>query len=254
MSTDTIGITSGDPSGVGPEIICKALADLPESDRHATVVFGTREVLQRANALVGSHLRFVEGEAAAGLGPREVRVVHVPVPDGVGAPEDGTITAAGGACAYAYIAAAVDAALQSRIGVIVTAPINKAALHRAGYKFDGHTELLAHLTGANSSFMLLASEKLSTLHVSTHVALGDAVKRASTERVLATIRQGHAHLRRLAWSGRALRWPGSTRTAAREACSAVKRSSRSRPRSNSRARKAWTSPDPSRATPCSTGP
>jgi 4-hydroxythreonine-4-phosphate dehydrogenase len=197
MSTDTIGITSGDPSGVGPEIICKALADLPESDRHATVVFGTREVLQRANALVGSHLRFVEGEAAAGLGPREVRVVHVPVPDGVGAPEDGTITAAGGACAYAYIAAAVDAALQSRIGVIVTAPINKAALHRAGYKFDGHTELLAHLTGANSSFMLLASEKLSTLHVSTHVALGDAVKRASTERVLATIRQGHAHLRRL---------------------------------------------------------
>jgi 4-hydroxythreonine-4-phosphate dehydrogenase len=194
-----IGITMGDPSGVGPEIICKALRDCPGAERRSTVVFGNRAILERANELVGSGLSFADdrggdGEAIPG---DAVPIVDIAIPEGHGSVKDGTITAAGGACAYACIAAAVTAALADRIAVIVTAPLNKAALHQAGYNFDGHTELLAHLTGAKSSFMLLASEALSTLHVSTHVSLAGAVHRASTERVLATIRQGQAHLRKL---------------------------------------------------------
>ncbi len=197
MDMESIGITMGDPSGVGPEIVCKAVAGLPPAQRRSIVVFGTRAVLERADRLVGTDLRFVERASTEGLASREVRLHEVPVPGGFGPLADGRVTPAGGACAYAYIAAAVDAALGKRIGVIVTAPINKAALHQAGYKFEGHTELLAHLTNTRSSFMLLASERLSTLHVSTHVSLAGAVQRASTERVLATIRQGDAHLRRL---------------------------------------------------------
>lgn len=193
-----IGITMGDPSGIGPEIICKALRDCSGPERRSTVVFGNRGILERANELVGSGLSFADdrgdGEALSG---DAVPIVDIAIPAGHGAVKDGTITAAGGACAYACIDAAVTAALADRIAVIVTAPLNKAALHQAGYNFDGHTELLAHLTGAKSSFMLLASEALSTLHVSTHVSLAGAVHRASTERVLATIRQGHAHLRKL---------------------------------------------------------
>jgi 4-hydroxythreonine-4-phosphate dehydrogenase len=110
---------------------------------------------------------------------------------------DGIMSAAAGACSYGYIERAVSAALAGDISVIVTAPINKEALHAAGYPFEGHTELLAHLTGANSSFMLLASEKLSTIHVSTHVSLAGAVQRATMERELATIQVGNAHLKRL---------------------------------------------------------
>jgi 4-phospho-D-threonate 3-dehydrogenase / 4-phospho-D-erythronate 3-dehydrogenase len=198
VSSQSIGITMGDPSGIGPEIICKALAALPVDQRHSIVVFGNRQMLERADALVRSGLRFRgENMAIGDLAERDVRLRDLPVPDGRGPIRDGQIGAASGACAYSYIAAAVDAALDGRIGVIVTAPLNKAALHEAGYNFDGHTELLAHLTGAKSSFMLLASERLSTLHVSTHVSLAGAVKRASTQRVLDTIRQGHAHLRRL---------------------------------------------------------
>lgn len=194
----SIGITMGDPSGIGPEIICKALAATPPAQRRSLVVFGSRDVLARADALVRSGLRFRDAwNADTPQAADEVRVAHVPVTDRHGPLKDGTITPAGGACAYSYIAAAVEAALDKRIGVIVTAPINKAALHQAGYNFDGHTELLAHLTGSKSSFMLLASDKLSTLHVSTHVSLAGAVKRATTERVLATIRQGQAHLLRL---------------------------------------------------------
>jgi 4-hydroxythreonine-4-phosphate dehydrogenase len=107
------------------------------------------------------------------------------------------MSAAAGACSYGYIERAVSAALAGDISVIVTAPINKEALHAAGYPFEGHTELLAHLTGAKSSFMLLASEKLSTIHVSTHVSLAGAVQRATMERELATIQVGNAHLKRL---------------------------------------------------------
>ena len=204
-SHSSIGITMGDPSGIGPEIICKALAAMSQQERRSMVVFGSRDVLERANVLVRSQLRLRDAnDGDAELAPGEVRIADVPVSDRHGPLKDGTMTAAGGACAYSYIAAAVDAALSRRIGVIVTAPINKAALHAAGYRFDGHTELLAHLTGAKSSFMLLASDKLSTLHVSTHVSLAGAVKRATTERVLATIRQGDAHLRRLGLARRAI--------------------------------------------------
>ena len=105
------------------------------------------------------------------------------------------MSAAAGACSYAYIERAVSAALRGDISVIVTAPINKEALHAAGYHFDGHTELLAHLTGAKSSFMLLASEKLSAIHVSTHVSLAGAVGRATIERELAAIRIANEHLK-----------------------------------------------------------
>jgi 4-hydroxythreonine-4-phosphate dehydrogenase len=82
-------------------------------------------------------------------------------------------------------------------GCIVTAPINKEALNAAGHHYDGHTGMLAALTGAKSSFMLLASERLSAIHVSTHVSLKTAIDRATPERILATIRVGHAHFRRL---------------------------------------------------------
>ena len=190
----SIGITMGDPAGVGPEIICRALADLSPANRAGIVVFGTRTILDRANELAGSGLSF--GDSTLGVAAGVIPVVDVRVP-GSAAVRDATMSAAAGACSYAYIERAVTAALADEISVIVTAPINKEALHAAGHPFEGHTELLAHLTGAKSSFMLLASEKLSTIHVSTHVSLAGAVQRATVERELATIRVGNAHLKRL---------------------------------------------------------
>ena len=180
-----IGITLGDPSGVGPEIICRAMRDASPEERASSFVIGDVEILERANHLVESGLRFAERPAAG-----EVGVIHVPAPDRAGI-RDGTMSAAGGAAAYVSIARAVTAAMEGEIGCIVTAPINKEALQAAGHHFSGHTELLAHLSGAKSSFMLLASEKLSTIHVSTHVSLAEAVNRATIARELDTIRAGH---------------------------------------------------------------
>ncbi len=178
----------GDPSGVGPEIICKALAALPAEKRAGIVVIGNPDILARANDVTAAAVRFGNGDG--------VRVIAVDTPE-LETIRDGGISPGGGHAAYGYVVKAVEMARADEISVIVTAPLNKAALHRAGHKYDGHTGLMQHLCGAPSSFMLLYSEALSCIHVSTHVSLAEAIRRTRKQRVLETIRVGNAHFRRL---------------------------------------------------------
>lgn len=188
-----IGITMGDPSGIGPEIIVKALREMPADQRSASAVVGNIDILRRADKLLGAGLTYVDSlDASNG----DVPVAHVASKGDEAIPQ-GAISAAGGEAAYQYIVKAVELAMAGRIAVIVTAPLNKAALHAAGHHYDGHTELLADLTGSKASFMLLASDKLNALHVSTHVSLRGATERATVERVLATIRIGNEHFKNL---------------------------------------------------------
>jgi 4-hydroxythreonine-4-phosphate dehydrogenase len=187
----------GDPSGIGPEIIVKALKDMSAEHRSASAVIGNSRLLQRADKLLGAGLTYTDSLEGARNGA--VPVLHVAT-KGEAEIRDGEITAAGGEAAYQYVVKAVELAQAGRIGVIVTAPLNKGAMHAAGHHYDGHTELLAHLTGAKSSFMLLASDKLATVHVSTHVSLRNATQRATTERVLATIRAGNEHYKALGYA------------------------------------------------------
>ena len=141
--------------------------------------------------------------------------------DGVPLPF-GKIDLRGGEACFRYIARAVDMAKAGDIGCIVTAPINKEALNRAGHHYDGHTGMLAALTGAKSSFMLLASERLSCIHVSTHVSLKDAIARVTTERVLATIRTGHQHFARIGRINARIAVAGLNRIAVKTGCSAAR--------------------------------
>jgi 4-hydroxythreonine-4-phosphate dehydrogenase len=193
----TIGITMGDPSGIGPEIIVKILAEMSPEQRSATAVIGNFDLLRRADRLLGAGLKYVEDAKAAREGAVPVFAVTTKDQDQI---KDGQATAAGGEAAYQYVVKAVDLCLAKQISVIVTAPLNKAAMHSAGHHYDGHTELLAHLTGAKSSFMLLAGPKLSAIHVTTHVSLKGAAERNRTERILATIRIGHEHYKALGYA------------------------------------------------------
>jgi 4-hydroxythreonine-4-phosphate dehydrogenase len=188
-----IAITMGDPAGVGPEVIVKAAAELSPEMRASLLVVGSVEPLERAIATTGVSLRLGPPDAA----PAEdlLRLDHVAV-EGMPLPF-GKLDPIGGEASYRYIARAVELTSGGLAAGIVTAPINKEALNLAGHHFDGHTGMLAHLTGSRSSFMLLASERLNVIHVSTHVSLRDAIGRATPERVLETIRVGHAHLRRM---------------------------------------------------------
>lgn len=182
----------GDPAGIGPEVIAGALAALPTAERASLCVVGDGEVMARAARLTGAGIDFAE----AGDDANTVRLVSVPLADR-GALKDGQISPAGGEAAYRSVVRAVELVKAGGIAAIVTAPLNKSALHAAGHAYDGHTELLAKLTGARRSFMLLVSDKLAAIHVSTHLSLKEAAERATTARVLATIQAGHAHFREL---------------------------------------------------------
>ncbi len=182
-----IAITMGDPAGVGPEVICKALAELGPEGWDDIRVIGAVQVLERANKVCGTGLAF-------GNGGLQVIDLHT---DGVEDAPASAISAAAGEAAYRYILAAARMAKSGEIGCMVTAPINKEALHAAGHKFDGHTGLLSHLAGGIRPNMLLTSPTLSTIHVSAHVSLADAIRRCKRERVLEVIRAGHEHFRRV---------------------------------------------------------
>ncbi|PJF09312.1 4-hydroxythreonine-4-phosphate dehydrogenase PdxA [Pseudorhodobacter sp. MZDSW-24AT] len=183
--SDIIGITMGDPAGVGPEICIKALAEMPPEDRARTRIYGNRATLEAAKAAVGIDLNL------------ESTVVNI---EYEGAPLPwGKLSAVAGDAAFSFIKMAVQDAQAGTIGCIVTAPINKEALNAAGHHYDGHTGMLRSLTGSKAAYMLLASERLKVIHVSTHVALQEAIRRSTTERVLATIRAGHTHLQRIGY-------------------------------------------------------
>ena len=183
--SNIIGITMGDPCGVGPEITVKALAEMSSEDRNATRIYGNLATLEAAREALGLRLDL------------KPFVVDLPVE---GAPLAwGTLSPVAGDAAFRFIEKAVRHAEANAIGCIVTAPINKEALNLAGHHYDGHTGMLRSLTASAAAYMLLASERLKVIHVSTHVSLQEAIRRATTERVLATIRAGDAHLKRIGY-------------------------------------------------------
>ncbi len=185
MST-IIGITMGDPCGVGPEISIRALAERPEADRAQTRIYGNLATLEAAREALGIDIDL------------KPYVIDLPVE---GAPLPwGQLSPVAGDAAFRFIEKAVRDAEAGEIGCIVTAPINKEALNLAGHHYDGHTGMLRSLTGSKAAYMLLASDRLKVIHVSTHVSLQDAIRRATTARVLATIRAGNEHLKRIGFA------------------------------------------------------
>lgn len=184
--SNIIGITMGDPCGVGPEIAVRALAEMSAEERSRTRIYGNLITLEKARSAL---------DIDVDLAPF---VVDLPIE---GAPLAwGQLSAIAGDAAFRFIEKAVRDAEAGAIGCIVTAPINKEALNLAGHHYDGHTGMLRSLTGSKAAYMLLASERLKVIHVSTHVSLQEAIRRATTERVLATIRAGDAHLKRIGYA------------------------------------------------------
>ena len=182
-----IGITLGDPAGVGPEITLKAVQSMTAQDRAQTRIFGCKATLLAAQQAVGTTLDL----------DNDVQITDLPVKDGP--LPFGQSDARAGDAAFRFVEAAIRAAEAGDIGCIVTAPLNKAALNAAGHHYDGHTGMLSSLTGTPKAWMLLASEKLNVIHNSTHLSLKDAIDRAQPEAVLKTIQVGDKHLKRIGY-------------------------------------------------------
>jgi 4-hydroxythreonine-4-phosphate dehydrogenase len=197
MVTPLIAVTMGDPAGIGPEIVAKTFADPGFGDENRALVVGDPTILERAARLLELQLRVNEIE-----GPEEA-VFETGVADvlAVGElPEDlpfGALDARAGDAAFRYLQRATELANAGRVGAIATAPLNKEAMHLAGHNYPGHTEILAQLTGTKDYAMMLVTDELKVIHVSTHVSLREAIERVRPERERAVIRLAHDSLRKL---------------------------------------------------------
>lgn len=186
-----IGLTMGDPGGIGPEIVVRALA-LRDHRAPPVVVFGDPNRLEQASRLCGLDVKIVE--VAMGDQPPHGAIACAPVTRDTAALPFGKVSALTGAAAYAYVAKAVEAALAGDIMAVCTAPLSKEALHAAGHQYPGHTEILADLSGGGDVSMMLLAPGLRVIHVTTHVGLLDAVDLIEPGLVEATVRRGRAAL------------------------------------------------------------
>ena len=180
-----LAITLGDPAGIGPEIIVKALRRAADVAAWRCLVVGDARMIARATGWVGGPAPEIElvqtPEAGRYIsGTVTLLDLHNADPDAI-AP--GRIHAAAGRAAVEAVFRACDLALAGAVDAVVTAPLNKEAMHLAGFTYPGHTELLAERTGAQRVSMLLVGEQLRVVHVSTHVSLQEAIRRVQPERV-----------------------------------------------------------------------
>ena len=197
MDAPLVAVTMGDPAGVGPEIVARTFADEGFRDSNQALVVGDPGVLERAVELLDLPLR-VEGISEPEDAAFETGAVDV-LPVGELPPDlpFGELDARAGDAAFRYVERATNLAIEGRVAAIATAPLNKEAMHLAGHKYPGHTEILAGLTGTKDYAMMLVTDELKVIHVSTHVSLREAIERAQPERELAVIRLAHDSMRRL---------------------------------------------------------
>ena len=193
-SRPLLAITLGDPAGIGPEVVLKALQHGEVFSSCRPLVVGDQGVLDRAAAWLGIRPRYelLVGDSGCGRFERgtaplldlaNVALADAPV---------GQVSAGAGRAAVEYVTRACDLALARQVDAVVTAPLNKEAMHRAGFLYPGHTELLAERTGAERVSMLLVGPDLRVVHVSTHVSLEEAIRRVTPARVLEVIEMAYS--------------------------------------------------------------
>jgi 4-phospho-D-threonate 3-dehydrogenase / 4-phospho-D-erythronate 3-dehydrogenase len=189
-----IGITMGDPAGIGSEIIAKALTQESVYDRCRPVVIGDRLAMEDAVKFSGAGLE-VHGVKKVTDAYFKHRVIDVYDLNNLNLERIpyGQVDAVCGRAAGEYIERAIRLAMDREIAAMVTAPINKESFDLGGYgkKYRGHTEMLAGLTNSPKSFMMLASGNLRVIHVTTHVSMRQAVDLIKKERVYDTLCKAH---------------------------------------------------------------
>lgn len=194
-SLPLLGITMGDPAGIGPEVIAKALAGREAQRLCLPLVIGSVAVMERTIKALRLKLTVVP---AHGQKPVSLKGNTVAVLDPMEAPlkkfTPGVAAAATGAASVEYIKKAVHLADIGCIDGIVTAPINKEAINMAGCHYPGHTELLADLTKAKESGMMIVGGPLRIMFVTTHVAIKDLSKLLTRAKIEKAIRLAHQAL------------------------------------------------------------
>ena len=198
MTGQRLAITLGDPAGIGPEVLVKAFAALPDNPGVTRFVLGSAPPLVEAleEAALEIPIRMIARPEEARPG-REIQLLD-PFKQSLEGLKRGEPTALGGAASVCYFEAAVGFGLAGQIDGVVTCPINKVAVQKAGFHSDiGHQEILARLTQAPLTATMLMTQGLKVAHLSTHLSLAKAVAFVRAPILMDKLKLTHEHL--VAW-------------------------------------------------------
>lgn len=198
MNKSYIGITMGDPAGVGPEIVVKALNNERSYENANPVVIGDKNVLIEAMKFCNLDLKInvitdvKEGVYQKGI----INLIDLNNID-IEKLEMGKVQAMAGKAAFEYIQKAVDLALDKKIDAIATTPINKEAFKAGGVNYIGHTEVLEDLTNTKDPLTMFQVFDLRVFFLTRHLSLKDACEITTKERVYEYIERCTEALKRL---------------------------------------------------------
>ncbi len=192
-----IGITMGDPAGVGPEIIIKSLLSEGRVKNVCPLVIGETTVLEKIakHLEIDAKIKSFKNIESVSFEENSIHVLDV-----YKGPLNYTWGKSDSTCgdhSFNYVVKGTQLCLQQKIAALVTSPICKESWHLAGHKFDGHTGLLAKLTNTTLYRMMFASDKLNVILVTTHLPLREACSIISTESITETIELGYQELQSL---------------------------------------------------------
>jgi 4-phospho-D-threonate 3-dehydrogenase / 4-phospho-D-erythronate 3-dehydrogenase len=186
----------GDPAGIGPEVVLKAVAEEEVRRLCLPLIIGDAQLLAHTARTLDLQCGYdiIRREEPIPYELPEAVIFHL---DNIaGYIEPGIESGAAGKAAAAYIETAVELCAAGSIDAIATAPINKRALFLGGYSFPGHTEFLAHLTGTEEYAMAFVAANLRIVLLSTHVPLAEAIRMVDRDRLIRVINLTHRELRR----------------------------------------------------------
>jgi 4-phospho-D-threonate 3-dehydrogenase / 4-phospho-D-erythronate 3-dehydrogenase len=190
-----VGITMGDPAGIGPEVIIKSLSDRSVDRKVRPIVIGDIGLLEKISRALGARSSFVEFSTSKAVENGAIEVVDLK--KFLEALEIGKVSKLAGHAAGEYIQRSVAMWKEGTIDAVCTAPINKESLALAGFDFPGHTEFFAALTGTDRFAMSFFAEKLRVVLLSTHLPLRDAIRKVNKDAIGELLRFTDLHLSKL---------------------------------------------------------
>jgi 4-hydroxythreonine-4-phosphate dehydrogenase len=200
--TPLLALTLGDVAGIGPEITAKTLLRHPDLRSECVpVVVGDADAMRRGVETIGANPACVRVIAQPGHATNDPDCIELlQVGGSLRGVRPGELSGAAGDAGYRFVVEACALAKAGKVSGIVTAPLNKLALHEAGHKWPGHTELLAHEFGVKNFSLVLSAGDLYLFHLTTHVSLMRAIENITPERTDAMLDLADAFGRALGWT------------------------------------------------------
>lgn len=202
-TNNIIGIPAGDPAGIGPEIVVKALSDQGIYKLCRPLVYGDKYIFEEIRRVLSQNVTFNIVEKP-GDGVYTHGIIDIIQPEGKAEEKTafGKVSAAAGRASYRYIKAAAEAAMHREIAAVATTPINKEAIKAAGIDFIGHTEMLASISGTDDPLTMFQVRDLRIFFLTRHVSLRRACEMVTADRIEECIYKSDEALRKLGFTGR----------------------------------------------------